>query len=142
MKIVNMSLILIFFFKEEPLGLCAVLGTIHKVQCLFKKETQMTNIVEPTCAYCTRGSYASLSVCPSVCHWIIIHISLDNNSYLRKYYRYKSETSPQHKSVIGVHRKNPNYIPSQQVNQWKNLYKICTRYTDYTLRYICHGKGS
>ncbi len=42
-----------------------------------------TIIFEPTCAYCTVGSYASLSlrlsvrpsVCPSVYHWIIIHIS-------------------------------------------------------------------
>ncbi len=35
-------------------------------------------IIEPTCAYCTVGSYASLSVCPSVRHWIIIHISGSN----------------------------------------------------------------
>ena len=41
------------------------------------------SFVEPTCAFCTVGSYASLSVCPSVCpygldqksDWIIIHIS-------------------------------------------------------------------
>ena len=38
-------------------------------------------IFEPTCACCTVGSYASLSVCLSVCH---VTISLDNNSYLRK----------------------------------------------------------
>ncbi len=35
-------------------------------------------IFEPTCAYCTVGSYASLSVCLSVCHWIIIHNSKSN----------------------------------------------------------------
>ena len=42
--------------------------------------TQRVIIFEPTCAYCTVGSYASLSVCLSVCHvtkiyWIKIHIS-------------------------------------------------------------------
>ena len=31
-------------------------------------------IFEPNCAYCTVGSYASLSVHLSVCHWIIIDI--------------------------------------------------------------------
>ncbi len=30
---------------------------------------------EPTCVYCTVGSYVSLSVRLSVRHWIIIHIS-------------------------------------------------------------------
>ena len=40
-------------------------------------------IFEPTCAYCTVGSYASLSVCPSVC---LSLFTLDNNSYLGKYY--------------------------------------------------------
>ena len=25
--------------------------------------------IEPTCANCTVGSYSSLSVCPTVCHW-------------------------------------------------------------------------
>ncbi len=44
--------------------------------------------IEPTCAYCTVGSYASLSVRPSLC------LSLDNNSYLKKYYSYESETLP------------------------------------------------
>ena len=38
---------------------------------------------EPTCAYCTVGSYASLSVRPSVrlsvYHWIKIHISANGN---------------------------------------------------------------
>ena len=55
-------------------------------------------IFEPTCAYCTMGSYTSLSVC----HWII-------NLYLGKYYSYESETSPQHRGFIGASRKNTNY---------------------------------
>ncbi len=40
-------------------------------------------IFEPTCACCTVGSYASLSVCLSV---TLPKFRLDNNSYLRKYY--------------------------------------------------------
>ncbi len=40
--------------------------------------------IEPTCAFCTVGSYASLSVRPSV--WTGPKIRLDNNSYLRKYW--------------------------------------------------------
>ena len=35
------------------------------------------NLIEPTCAFCTVGSYASLSVCPSV--WTGPKIRLDNN---------------------------------------------------------------
>ncbi len=33
----------------------------------------LCSVFEPTCAYCTVVSYVSLSVCPSVYHWIIIH---------------------------------------------------------------------
>ncbi len=40
-----------------------------------------------------------LSVCPS----------LDNNSYLGKYYSYESETLPQYKAFIGAYRKNTYY---------------------------------
>ena len=47
-------------------------------------------IFEPTCAHCTVGSYASLSVRPSVrpsvCHWIIIHISASNRARDLKLY--------------------------------------------------------
>ncbi len=43
-------------------------------------------LFEPASACCTVGSYASLSVCPSV------NFSLDINTYLRKYYSYRSET--------------------------------------------------
>ena len=43
------------------------------------------------------------SVCPSVC------LSLDNNSYLGKYYSYESETLPQYKALIGAYRKNTYY---------------------------------
>ncbi len=55
--------------------------------------------IEPTCAYCTVGSYASLSICPSVrlsvCHTF-------KNSYLRKYYWQESETLPQYEAFIGT----------------------------------------
>ncbi len=47
-------------------------GSLPTSSCIF----------EPTCAYCTVGSYASLSVRLSVCQLL----RLDNNSYLRKYY--------------------------------------------------------
>ncbi len=33
------------------------------------------SLFEPTCTYCKVDSYTSLSVCSSVCHWTIIHIS-------------------------------------------------------------------
>ena len=49
---------------------------LYKLNCHF---------IKPTCAYGTVGSYALLSVCPSLD---------DNNSYLRRYYRYESETLP------------------------------------------------
>ncbi len=52
---------------------------------------------------CTVGSYALLSVCPSV------NFSLDINSYLRKYYSYRSETLPQCEAHICASRKNTNY---------------------------------
>ncbi len=42
------------------------------------------------------GSYASLFVSPSVT------LPLDNNSFLRKYYSYESEASPQHKSLLPI----------------------------------------
>ena len=45
----------------------------------FYTTQSYVNFIEPTCAYCTVGSYALLSVCLSVClstfHWIKIHIS-------------------------------------------------------------------
>ncbi len=46
---------------------------------------QSSVFIEPTCALCTVGSYASLSVCPSVCPSGLDQKSLDNNSYLEKY---------------------------------------------------------
>ena len=57
-----------------------------------------TAIFEPTCAYCTVDSYASLSVCLSVslsvCHWIIIHISKSNrNTLLEKSCQQKIKAS-------------------------------------------------
>ena len=58
-------------------------------------------VFEPTCAYCTAGSYALLSVGRSV------RPSLDNNSYIRKYYSYDSETFPQYKTHIDAYRKRP-----------------------------------
>ncbi len=42
---------------------------------IFFFRPPLPHFIEPTCAYCTVGSYASLSVRLSVCHWIIIHIS-------------------------------------------------------------------
>ena len=53
-------------FYLRPLGV----GRMEKI-------VNLPYIFEPTCAYCAMGSYASLSVCPSV--------TLDNNSYLKKY---------------------------------------------------------
>ncbi len=62
--------------------------------------------IKPTCANCMVGSYVSLSVRlsvrPSVCHTF-------NNSYLRQYYRYESETLLQYKAFIGASRKNTDY---------------------------------
>ena len=69
----------------------------------------LSHIFEPTCACCTVGSYASLSVCLSVCH---VTIPLDNNSYISKYYSCDSETLPQHKAFImfiDASMKNTNY---------------------------------
>ena len=60
-------------------------------------------VFEPTCSYCMVGLYAPLSVRLSV------RLSLDNNSYLGKYYSYESETLPQYKAFIGAYRKNTNY---------------------------------
>ncbi len=56
---------------------------VNLSQWSIKFLSQTSHVFEPTCALCTVGSYASLSVCPSVClsgldqksHWTIIHIS-------------------------------------------------------------------
>ncbi len=69
----------------------------------------VSSLFEPTCAYCTVGSYASLSVCPSVCPSVRLSVTLDNNSYLKKYYRQESETLPQYKAFICASRKNTKY---------------------------------
>ena len=44
-----------------------------------------------------------IAFCPSVCHWIIIHIS---ESII---YSYESETLPQYNAFIGAYRKNTYY---------------------------------
>ncbi len=54
--------------------------------------------IEPTCTYCMVGSYALLSVRPS------IRLSLDNNSYLGKYHSYEFEILPE-----AINFKRPNW---------------------------------
>ncbi len=41
--------------------------------------------------------------------FLSVSLSLDNNSYLRKYYSYKSETLPHYKAFIGTYGKNTYY---------------------------------
>ncbi len=61
-----------------------LLGVGSKVEFAMLKNM----IFEPTCAICMVGSYASLSVRPSVrlSVWTRPKIRLENNSYLGKYY--------------------------------------------------------
>ena len=69
------------------------------------KKIFLITIIQPTCVYYTVGSYASLSVCI-----MSVGLSLDNNSYLRKYYRYESETLPQDKAFIGALKNIPTTL--------------------------------
>ncbi len=76
------------------------LSLLYKWFCRHKNWLAMA-LFEPTCAYCTMGSYASLSVCLS-----LDNNSLNNNAYLKKYYRYTAFIGT---AFIGTPRKNTNY---------------------------------
>ena len=66
-------------------------------------------VFEPTCANCTVGSYASLSVCSLSVVCLDLTIKGENNSYLRKYWSLEHETLPQYTAFIGQYVKNMNY---------------------------------
>ncbi len=63
--------------------------------------------IQPICEYCMVGSYALLSVCPSVCpcHWTIINISEVSSgifpflTFSRTYCSYEAETSLQYNKI-------------------------------------------
>ena len=84
----------------RPLGMSGAIWTFTLV------------VIEATCALCTMGSYASLSVRLSVRLAGLDQNSdctIFNNSYLGKYCSQEFKTLPHYSTLLGAFEKNTDY---------------------------------
>ncbi len=94
-------------YEETCNKLAATLQFDHT--CFSSQQANEVAIYITPCSLVDGGGLRTVHIARWAHMHLSVCLSLDNNSYLGKYYSYESETLPQYKALIGAYRKNTRY---------------------------------